>query len=91
VFIPTSGNPTPVSFNLKLGDRTMRLAVSCEAPDPVPQTSILSTDAFFDAQAARQAPHIFGPALRLYDGSFFLIAATKSFDPDPHRETALIA
>jgi len=29
--------------------------------------------------------------LRLGEGSSFLIAATRSFDPDPHRETDLMA
>ena len=62
-----------------------------QGADRVPETSTLSTDAFFEKQATRQAPHIFDPPLRLYDGYLFPIAATRSFDPDPHLETVLMA
>ena len=40
---------------------------------------------------APRDPHAVGPALRLDEGSCFLIAATRSFDPDPHREMDLMA
>jgi hypothetical protein len=43
--------------------------------------SMLSTGALFAEQATRRDPHA------VDEGLSFLIAATRSLDPDPHRET----